>query len=108
MEFFGQRDEVNGLLGFAERNHLRKDAAMLIEKEIFGAEILDGGVEGVVVEENGAEDGALGVEVIGERLFESGVHGHKRSLAFAFSSLLYHVLRRRARAELPAARSNYW
>ena len=85
MELFGEGDEVDGLLGFAERNHLREDAAVLIEKEIFRAEILDGGVEGVVVEQNGAEDGALGVEIIGEGLFESGLRGgHGGAFAIRF------------------------
>jgi len=31
-----------------------KDAAVLVEEEIFGLEIFDGGVEGVVVENDGA------------------------------------------------------
>jgi hypothetical protein len=81
---------------------------VLIEKEVFGAEILDGRVEGVVVEENGAEDGALGVEIVRKGLFENGINGHKQSSLFAFSSLLYHVLRRRASAEFLTARSNDW
>src|SRR4029077_2078530 len=50
MHLFGERDEVNGLLGLAKRDHLGKDAAVMIEKEVFGAEILDGRVEGVVIE----------------------------------------------------------
>jgi hypothetical protein len=53
------------LLAFAERDHLGEDAAVLVEEEIFGLEIFDGGVEGVVVEKDGAEDGTLGVEIIG-------------------------------------------
>ena len=76
MQLFGERDEVDGLLAFAKRDHLGEDAAVLVEEKIFGLEIFDGGVEGVVVEDYGAEDGTLGVEIIGEGLFESGVGGH--------------------------------
>jgi hypothetical protein len=70
------------LLAFAEGDHLREDAAVLVEEEIFGLEIFDGGVEGVVVEDDGAEDGTLGVEVVGERLFEGGIGGQ---LALVYS-----------------------
>ncbi len=45
----------------------------------------DGGVEGIVVKENGAEDGAFGVEIIGEGLFESGLRGgHDGAFAIRF------------------------
>jgi hypothetical protein len=84
MQLFGQGDEVDGLLGFAEGDHLGEDAAMLIEEEIVGAEILDGGVQGVVIEQNGAEDGAFGVEIVGEGLFESGLRGgHENAVLYS-------------------------
>src|SRR5437879_4760350 len=86
VELFGEGNEVDGLLGFAERDHLGEDAAVLIEEEIFGLEIFDRGVEGVVVEDHGAQDGTLGVEVIRERLFESGVGGHAWFQYFALFS----------------------
>jgi hypothetical protein len=84
MEFFGEGDEIDGLLGFAERDHLQEDAAVLVEEEVFGAEIFDGGVEGVVVEEYGAEDGTLGFEIVGQRAFESGFSGHEAIVIFRF------------------------
>src|SRR5215475_11037980 len=49
---------------------------MLIEEKVFGFEAFDGGVEGVVIEQNGAEDGAFGVEVLWEGAFESRGGGH--------------------------------
>jgi hypothetical protein len=49
---------------------------MLIEKEILGAKSFNGGVKGVVIEEDSAEDGPLGFEIIGKGLFEDGVSGH--------------------------------
>jgi hypothetical protein len=38
---------------------------MLGKEEIVGLQGLNGGIEGVIVEENGAKDGALGVEIAG-------------------------------------------
>ena len=76
MQFFGEGDEIDGLLAFAEGNHLGENAAMLVEEEIFGLQMLDGGIEGVVIEQDGAEDGTLGVEIIGQWLFENGVGRH--------------------------------
>ncbi len=86
VEFFGEGDEVDGLLAFAEGDHLGEDAAVLVEEEILGLEIFDGGVEGVVVENDGAEDGTLGVKIVGERLFEGGVGGHLVLSIFALVS----------------------
>jgi hypothetical protein len=56
----------------------------LIEEEVVGAKSLDGGVEGVVVEEDGPQDGTLGVEVIGEGLFESGLSGSHCNISLYF------------------------
>src|SRR6267143_5358392 len=86
VKLFGESDEVDGLLAFTEGDHLGEDAAMLIEEEIFGLEIFDGGVEGVVVEDDGAEDGTLGVEVVWEGLFEGGVGWHLVLSIFALVS----------------------
>jgi hypothetical protein len=52
------------LLVFAERDHLIEDAAVLLQEKIFGLEIFDGGVESVIIEQNGAQDGAFGVEIL--------------------------------------------
>jgi hypothetical protein len=57
---------------------------MLLEEEIFGLEIFDGGVESVVIEKNGAEDGAFGVEILRERAFESGFGRHCESFVSPF------------------------
>ena len=85
MQLFGQRDQVDGLLGLAESNHLRENAAVLSrERNPRRSETFDGGVQGVVVEQNGAEDGALGLEIVRKGLFESGIHGHSRQFALDF------------------------
>jgi len=37
---------------------------VLLQEKIFGLEIFDGGVESVIIEQNGAQDGAFGVEIL--------------------------------------------
>jgi hypothetical protein len=49
---------------------------MLIEEKIFGAQIFNRWVQRIVVEQNCAEDGALGIEITGKRAFEMGVSSH--------------------------------
>ena len=49
---------------------------MLREKKVLGLEGFDGGVQGVVVEQNGSEDGALSVKVTGEGAFELRIDRH--------------------------------
>jgi hypothetical protein len=76
VQLVGQGHEVDGLLAFAKRNHVGKDATVLIKEKIFGSQRFDGGVQRVVVEQNGAEYGALGFEIIRQRLFKGGVSCH--------------------------------
>ena len=49
---------------------------MLRQKEIFGAQALDGGVQRVIIEQNSAENAAFGFEIVRKRAFESGIAGH--------------------------------
>jgi hypothetical protein len=77
---FGERDQVNGLLVFAERDHLIEDAAVLLQEKIFGLEIFDCGVEGVIIEQNGAKNGAFGFEILWQWAFESRFSGHGENL----------------------------
>jgi hypothetical protein len=87
MELFGKRNQVNRLLRFPERDHLRENAAVLIEEKILGAQAFNRGVQRVVVEQNRAQHGTLGVEVAGEGFFQCGIRRHRTSYFFAFSSL---------------------
>jgi hypothetical protein len=53
----------------------RIDAAVGVDGKIFGLEVFGGVVEGVVIEENGAENGAFGFDVgrhASDGGFESG------------------------------------
>ena len=87
MQFVGQSHQVDGLLVLAQLDHVREDAAVLIEEKIFGAQRFNGGIQRVIVEDNGAENGAFRVEIIRQRLFEGGVGCHVFSPPdFAFCS----------------------
>src|SRR6185437_11725090 len=78
-EFFGKGDDIDGATGIDEFRHAGEDALMRVEGEVFGTELFGGLVEGVVVEQNGAEDGALGVNRCGQAALEGdvrlGCHG---------------------------------
>ncbi len=75
-ELFAEGDEIDGLALFAECGHGLEDAAVGIEEEILWADFFEGGVEGMVIEEDGAEDGALGVEILRERAIDGGGESH--------------------------------
>ena len=76
MQFFRQRHQIDGVLRFSERNHLLEDVPVLREEEILGFQRFNGGVQCVVVEQNRAEDGALGIEIIRKGAFENGIDRH--------------------------------
>jgi hypothetical protein len=63
LKFFDQSDDVNGPRRLGEVHHARVDAAVRVDGEIFGPEVLSGVVESVIVEEDGAQDGTLGVDI---------------------------------------------
>ena len=46
---------------------------MLGKEEIVGAETLDGGVEGVIIEQDSAENAAFSFEIVREGPFQRGV-----------------------------------
>ncbi len=80
VQLFGEGHQVNGLLALVQRHHLLKDAPMMVVEEIFGTQLFDGHVNGVVVHQDGAEDAAFGVQILGQRAFENGLRGHLISL----------------------------
>ena len=74
VEFFDQGDDVDGARRLGELHHARVDAAMGVEREIFGAQMFGGIVVGVIVEQDGAEDRALGFDVC-RHASDGGVDG---------------------------------
>src|SRR5215472_8795846 len=77
MQFVSQGDQVDGLLALAQRDHVRKYALVLVKEEIFRAQRFQGRIQRLIVQQNGAEDGTFGFQIIGQRPFEGGVSRHK-------------------------------
>ena len=84
-QLVGQRDDVDGALGVDQLAHAQEDAAMRVEREVVGFEVFGGLGVGRVVQQDGAEDGLLGVDIRGQSGVESeiGDRGH----------VLLHILR---------------
>ena len=72
MQLVGERNQVDGLLRLAQLDHLAENAPVLIEEEILGLQLFDRRVQRVVIEQDGAQHAALGVEILRQRSFKSG------------------------------------
>ncbi len=59
-EILHQRDGINGLLLFPQLDHALENLAMLRQEEIFRAQLFDGSIQRMVIEQDRAEDAALG------------------------------------------------
>src|SRR2546428_7011339 len=81
MQLFGEGHQVNGLLALVQRDHLLKDAPVMVVEEIFGTQLFDGRVNGVVVHQDGAEDAAFGVKILRQRAFENRLRSHSSVFA---------------------------
>jgi hypothetical protein len=71
-EFLFERDQVNRLAALRELCHPLEDAPMRVAKKRARIDHRRSDVERVVVDEDGAEDGALRVEVVRERSIRYG------------------------------------
>ncbi len=79
VQFLGQRDHVDRPAGLLQLAHARIDAAMRVEREIVAGEMFGGLVVEGVVEQDGAEDRALGFHADGKSALETVVGGgHER------------------------------
>jgi len=59
-----ERHQIDGLLQLAELNHLVEDAPMRVVKKIFRLELFNRVIQRVVIQQDGAEHAALGIEVL--------------------------------------------
>ncbi len=66
-ELLLQRDEIDGVAALDERDHLLENPAMRVAEEIGRVDDLGGEVERVVMQQDGAEDGPLGFEIVRKR-----------------------------------------
>ena len=79
-EFFTEGDDVDDVVAVDELAHAGEDALVGGEREVLRAEGAGGLAVGVIVEEDGAEDGAFGVEGGGEAALEFDVGGGSHDL----------------------------
>ena len=70
VELLGEGDHVNRAAGVLQVAHAGEDAAMRVEREVVGLEY-SGLVEEQTLHQDGAEDGALGVDAGGKTAFQS-------------------------------------
>ncbi len=66
LQFLLQRDEIDRVVPLVERHHAVEDPPVRITEEVLRVDDLGGQIERVVVDEDGAEDGPLGVEAVRE------------------------------------------
>ena len=69
-ELLFQRDEVDRRAALAERDHPIEDAPVRVAVEVAAVDHLRRGVEGVVVDEDRAEDRAFGFQIVRKRTFD--------------------------------------
>ena len=74
-ERVGEGNDVDGRTRVCELGHAQEDAAVGIEGEIVGLDRFGGFGVGGVIEQDGAEDGALGRDVGGQAGFEGEIGG---------------------------------
>ena len=75
-ELFLERDEVDRVSPLAQLDHLLEDPAVRVAVEIARGQDLGGLVEGVVVDQDGAEHGSLRLEVVRQRSIDCDRFGH--------------------------------
>ena len=83
-QFLLQRDEVDRRPALGQRDDLVEDPAVRVAVEVLGAQHLHGEVVGVVLDQDGPEHRAFGLEVVRQRAFDNGSGsgiGHVKMLA---------------------------
>ena len=61
LQFFDQRDDVNRPRRFGQIHHARIDAPVRVNGKVIRFKVLGGIVEGVIVKQHSAQNGALGL-----------------------------------------------
>ena len=70
-QLVGQGDDVDGALRVHQLAHAQEDAPVRVEREVVGFELFRGLGVGGIVQQDGAEDGLLGVDVRGQAGIEA-------------------------------------
>ncbi len=77
-ELLCQRDEIDRPPMVLERDHLVEDEAVRVPEEVLRLDDLDGVIDDVVAQEDGAENGSFSVEIVRERAIDGTRVGHGR------------------------------
>ena len=75
-QLFFERDEIDRVAALGELDHLVEDAPVRVAEEIARVDHFGGEIEGVVVQQDRAEHGSLGLEIVRQRAFGDGEFGH--------------------------------
>src|SRR5205807_2347122 len=72
-QFLNERDQIDGTGGIHQLDHAGVNATMRVEREIFRSQMLGGLVKGKVVEQDRAQNRALGFDIrrktVGQTVF---------------------------------------
>ena len=77
-QLFGEGDDINGAVGLREIGDALVDATMSVEEKVLGLEGREGFVLQVVIEQNCAEDGTLGLRTGRKTAIETEVGSRHR------------------------------
>jgi hypothetical protein len=84
-EIFHQSNGVYGLLPFAELHHSFKNVTVLREEKILRAQFLDGGIQRVIVQQDGAQDASFRFQIVRQRTFDCNVSRGHELIRFIFA-----------------------
>ena len=76
-ELLLERHQIDSVAVLGELHHLVENAAMRVPKEILRVDHLGGEVEGVVVQQDRAEHGPFGFEIVWQCAFGEREFGHQ-------------------------------
>ena len=65
------------MLQFAQSNHLVENPPVLVQKKIFRLQFFDGGIQGMIVQQDGAEHAAFRFKILGKLPFECEISSHR-------------------------------
>jgi len=84
IQAFAERDQIDGLLRLRKFNDALENPTVLVKEKVIAFYFLNGNVQGMIVEEDSAEDAALRASAVRERTFESRILGHLIRFIFAY------------------------
>ena len=87
---FGQRYQVDGVVRLVEIDHPLENSPVPVMEKILRTDFFNSRVDGLIVEQDGAEDGALGLQVVRQGPFECKCSAHLSSPYVRFIGYRHH------------------